>query len=161
MDVFKKFTYTKSFSMRTADLAKQGLLVFLLLLAFSGCANNNIDKAFKGDLRPGKANKVIGEYCQSCHIHKDFDPPLHVSKVRNLYNRPAFKRARECRSCHYIEKKWIHNQHERKTRMPEDVNRGKFNKFERKELSRKRRGWLHPWKKIQIFLIRISRLICN
>ena len=96
--------------------------------------------AFKGDLRPGKANKIIGEYCQSCHIHKDFDPPLHVSKVRNLYNRPAFKKARECRSCHYIEKNWMHNQHERKTRMPEDANQGKFKKFEKKELSRKRRG---------------------
>ena len=132
MDVFKKFTYTKPFSMRTADLAKQGLLVVLLLLAFSGCANNNIDKAFKGDLRPGMANKVIGEYCQSCHIHKDFDPPLHVSKVRNLYTHPIFKKARECRSCHYIERNWMHNQHERKTLMPKDANRKKLKKPENK-----------------------------
>ena len=140
MKVFKEFISQKFFYGRIVGFTTQGLLMTLLLLSFSGCTNVDIEKAFNGDLRPGQANKVIGEYCQSCHIHKDFDPPLHVSKVRNLYNRPAFKRARECRSCHYIEKKWIHNQHERKTRMPEDVNRRKFNKFERKELSRKHRG---------------------
>ena len=112
------------------------LLVLLLISSLFGCTNVEVEKAFRGDLRPGRANKVIGEYCQSCHIHKDFDPPLHVSKVRDLYNRPAFKRARECRSCHYIEKNWMHNQHERKTRMPDDANRGKFRKFEKQELNR-------------------------
>ena len=140
MDSFRQFTYPKAFSKRTVGFAMQGLLVALFLVSFSGCTNKDVEKAFKGDLRPGKANKIIGEYCQSCHIHKDFDPPLHVSKVRNLYNRPVFKKARECRSCHYIEKNWMHNQHERKTRMPKDANRGKFKKFEKKELSRKRRG---------------------
>jgi hypothetical protein len=138
MNVFKEFISLKAFFWRTASFATQGLLMTLLLLPFSGCTIVDVEKAFNGDLRPGKANKIIGEYCQSCHIHKDFDPPLHVSKVRNLYNRPTFKRARECRSCHYIEKNWMHNQHERKTLMPEDVNRKKLNKFERKERSRKR-----------------------
>lgn len=140
MDVFKEFIYLKAFFRRTVGFTTQGFLMALLLVFFSGCTNVDVEKAFNGDLRPGQANKIIGEYCQSCHIHKDFDPPLHVSKVRKLYNRPAFKNARECRSCHYIEKNWMHNQHERKTRMPEDVNRGKFNKFEKKALSRKRRG---------------------
>jgi hypothetical protein len=128
------------FSRETCGLYAQGFFWVLFLLSVSGCTHVEVEKAFKGDLRPGKANKIIGEYCQSCHIHKDFDPPLHVSKVRNLYNRPVFKKARECRSCHYIEKNWMHNQHERKTRMPDDANRGKFRKFENKELSRKRRG---------------------
>lgn len=140
MDTFKEFIYPKSFSWRTVGFVKKVCLLVLLLISFVGCSNKDVEKAFRGDLRPGKANKIIGEYCQSCHIHKDFDPPLHVSKVRNLYNRPAFKKARECRSCHYIEKNWMHNQHERKTRMPEDANRGKFKKFEKKELSRKRKG---------------------
>ena len=109
--------------------------VFLLAI-LSGCAHPDIERAFKGDLRPGKANKLIGEYCQSCHIHKDFDPPLHVSSIRSLYKRPVFRKARECRSCHYIEKNWMYNQHGRKTRMPADANRGKFRKFEKKEISR-------------------------
>jgi hypothetical protein len=130
MDVFKEFTYPKA--LRMAAFAKQGLLMVLFLVLFSGCTNKDVEKAFKGDLRPGQANRVIGEYCQSCHIHKDFDPPLHVSKVRNLYNRRVFKKARECRSCHYIEKNWMHNQHERKTRMPEDVNRGSSRSLRKK-----------------------------
>ncbi len=132
MYAFKKFIYPKVLSMRKFGFAKQGLLVVLLLLVFSGCTSRDVEKAFKGDLRPGKANKVIGEYCQSCHIHKDFDPPLHVSQVRNLYHHPVFKNARECRACHYIEKNWMHNQHERKTLMPEDENRKKLKKPEKK-----------------------------
>ena len=132
MYAFKKFIYLKVLSMRKVGFAKQGLLVVLLLLVFSGCTNRVVEKAFKGDLRPGKANKVIGEYCQSCHIHKDFDPPLHVSQVRNLYHHPVFKNARECRACHYIERNWMHNQHERKTLMPEDENRKKLKKSDKK-----------------------------
>ena len=132
MYAFKKFIYPKVLSMRKVGFAKQGLLVVLLLLVFSGCTSRDVEKAFKGDLRPGKANKVIGEYCQSCHIHKDFDPPLHVSQVRNLYHHPVFKNARECRACHYIERNWMHNQHERKTLMPEDENRKKLKKPEKK-----------------------------
>ena len=132
MYALKELIYPKVLSMRKAGFAKQGLLVVLLLLVFSGCTSRDVEKAFKGDLRPGKANKVIGEYCQSCHIHKDFDPPLHVSQVRNLYHHPVFKNARECRACHYIEKNWMHNQHERKTLMPEDENRKKLKKSEKK-----------------------------
>ena len=113
--------------------------VFLLVI-LSGCSIADVERAFKGDFQPGKANKVITEYCQSCHIHRDFDPPFHVSKVRSLYKRTVFRKARECRSCHYIEKDWMNNQHERKTRMPEDANRGKFKKFEKKEISRLRKS---------------------
>ena len=107
----------------------------ILLALLVGCANLEVEQAFNGEFRPGKANKIIGEYCQSCHIHKGFDPPLHVSKVRSLYKSRVFVKARECRSCHYIEKDWMHNQHERKTRMPGDANKGKFRKFEKKEMS--------------------------
>ena len=105
----------------------------------SGCSHMEVEKAFRGDLHPGKANKVIGNYCQSCHIHKNFDPLLHVTNVRSLYKRRVFRKARECRSCHYIERAWMHNQHERKTRMPDDANRGKFKKFEKKEIDRLRK----------------------
>jgi len=105
----------------------------------SGCAPVELDKAFRGELSPGKANKVIGDYCQSCHIHKNFDPLLHVASIRKLYKRRVFRKSRECRSCHYIEKNWMHNQHERKTRMPGDANRGKFKKFEKKEIARLRK----------------------
>ena len=110
-----------------------------LLAIMTGCSSLEVEKAFKGDLRPGKANKVIGDYCRSCHIHKDFQPPLHVSVVRSLYKRTVFRKARECRFCHYIEKDWFNNQHARKTRMPEDANRGKFKKFEKKQIRQLRK----------------------
>ena len=112
--------------------------VFLLSM-LAGCTHLEVEQAFKGNFRPGKANHVIAEYCQSCHIHQDFDPSLHVANVRSLYKRPIFRKARECRSCHYIEKRWMYNQHERKTRMPADANRGKFRKFEKKEIRRLRK----------------------
>ena len=112
--------------------------VFLLVI-LAGCSHIEVEQAFKGNFHPGKANKVIGEYCQSCHIHQDFDPPLHVSSIRSLYKRPVFRKARECRSCHYIEKNWMYNQHKRKTRMPADANKGKFRKFEKKEIKRLRK----------------------
>ena len=105
----------------------------------SGCTHMEVDKAFRGELPAGKANKVIGNYCQSCHIHKAFDPLRHVTNVRSLYKRRVFRKARECRTCHYIEKNWMHNQHKRKTRMPDDANRGKFKKFEKKEIARLRK----------------------
>lgn len=120
---------------------KRNRIVSVFLSAIlAGCSHAEVEQAFKGDLRPGKANKVISEYCQSCHIHKDFDPPPHVSNVRSLYKSPVFRKARECRSCHYIEKGWMHNQHERRTRMPVDANRGKFKKFEKEEIGRMRKS---------------------
>jgi len=111
-----------------------GLVAVLL-----GCSHVEVEEAFKGDLRPGQANKIISNYCQSCHIHKDFDSLLHVANIRKLYKRRVFRKSRECRSCHYIEKAWVHDQHERKTRMPDDANRGKFKKFEKKEIARLRK----------------------
>lgn len=122
---------------RILKLKRNRIFAGVLLVLLTGCSNVEVEQAFKGEFRAGKANKVIDEYCQSCHIHRDFDPFLHVSNVRKLYKSPVFRRARECRSCHYIEKDWMHNQHERKTRMPDDANRGKFRKFEKKEMSRR------------------------
>ena len=121
-------------------LTRSQIFAGMFLALLTGCSNVKVEQAFKGEFRAGKANKIIGEYCQSCHIHKDFDPSLHVSNVRSLYKRPVFRKARECRSCHYIEKDWMHNQHERKTRMPGDANNGKFRKFEKKEMSRRRKS---------------------
>ncbi len=130
--------FRNTFSEKVSGFFIPGVLA-TLFFSF-GCSSVEVEKAFKGDLRSGKANKIIGQYCQSCHTHKDFDPPLHVSEMKTFYNRRVFRRARECRSCHYIEKNWMTNQHERRTRMPEDANRGKFRKFEKEEMSRKRKG---------------------
>ena len=131
--------YQKSFTPLSRILKLVWVFSGIGFAILSGCAPMEVEKAFRGGLRPGKANKIIGNYCQSCHIHKDFDPLFHVANVRKLYKRRVFRKSRECRSCHYIEKDWMHNQHERKTRMPDDANRGKFKKFEKKEIARLRK----------------------
>ena len=131
--------YQKSFTPLSRILRLVWVFSGIGFAILSGCTSMEVEKAFRGDLPPGKANKVIGNYCQSCHIHKAFDPLLHVANVRSLYKRRVFRKSRECRSCHYIEKDWMFNQHERKTRMPDDANRGKFKKFEKKEIDRLRK----------------------
>ena len=131
--------HQKSFVLPSRILRLVWVFSGMGLAILAGCTTIAVEKAFRGDLPPGKANKVIGNYCQSCHIHKAFDPLRHVTSVRSLYKRRVFRKARECRTCHYIEKNWMHNQHKRKTRMPDDANRGKFKKFEKKEIDRLRK----------------------
>ena len=131
--------HQKSFALPRRILRLVSVFSGIGFAILSGCAPMEVDRAFRGDLPAGKANKVIGNYCQSCHIHKAFDPLRHVANVRSLYKRRVFRKARECRTCHYIEKNWMHNQHKRKTRMPDDANRGKFKKFEKKEIARLRK----------------------
>ena len=131
--------HQKSYTLLSRILRLAWVFSGIGFVILSGCAPIEVEKAFKGDLPPGKANKVIVTYCQSCHIHKTFDPLLHVASVRSLYKRRVFRKSRECRSCHYLEKNWMHNEHKRKTRMPDDANRGKFKKFEKKEIDRLRK----------------------
>lgn len=108
----------------------------VLLLGFSGCAVPLVEKAFAGKLTPRKNNKIINEYCQSCHIHKDFDPGLHVFEVRKSYRRSVYKKATECRVCHFVETSWARSSLQRKTRYPYDVDRGIFREFEQNELKK-------------------------
>lgn len=105
------------------------LIIILLGLFFSGCRTTRIEDAFDGDYSLEKNNKMINEYCQSCHIHKDFVPEEHVTKLRPKYKMKIFRRATECRTCHYLEKKFTENEFSRKTRTPSQVNRGRYRNF--------------------------------
>ncbi len=109
-------------------------MLAILLLAGLGCAEVEVTEAFKGNFEKSKGNKVITDYCQSCHIHKDFDSTEHMVEVQLDYKRTVFKNAEECRVCHYLEKHLVYDQFLRKTRRPGDANRGKFKSFEKKEL---------------------------
>ena len=82
MDKQLKVVFTK---LRLVSYKKSRIISIFLLVILSGCAHPDIERAFKGDLRPGKANKVIWEYCQSCHIHKDFE------QFRNRIHSPRFE----------------------------------------------------------------------
>ena len=112
---------------------------FLIILA-SGCAERRIEDAFDGKFNSSKNNYIINEYCKSCHIHKNFDPADHVRSVRSDYKRPFFRRAKQCRACHYIEKNWVTNNYHRKTRNPRQANRGSYKDFEHSQIKQMKKN---------------------
>jgi hypothetical protein len=106
----------------------------------TGCAERRIEDAFDGKFSAAKNNNIINDYCKSCHIHKNFDPVEHVKSVRADYKRPYFRRARQCKACHYIEKNWVTNNYHRKTRNPSEANRGSYRKFEKAQIKQLRKN---------------------
>ncbi len=103
----------------------------LALIGMSvGCYTQKIEKAFDGDFVAADSNKIINDYCRSCHIHRDFNPAGHVEEKSLLYKRKVFRYATECRTCHYLEKQFTLNDFTRKTRRPQEANQGKFKEFE-------------------------------
>ena len=105
------------------------IAVIMLGMTLSGCYTRRIEEAFNGDFTAEKNNRMINEYCQSCHIHKDFVPGPHVAEISPKYKMKIFRKATECRTCHYLEKKFAENDFSRKTRTPSEVNRGKYRGF--------------------------------
>ena len=108
-----------------------GIFLVLFLFLEAGCSKLELVRAFQGEFNSQRNNKVIGEYCTSCHIHKEFDSEQHVAEVRPEYRRRLFRTTTECRACHYLKKQWVHNSVLRKTRRPQEANRGIFKKFEK------------------------------
>lgn len=113
------------------------LLLFLCTLFFSGCEKNTLKEAFNGIYSIGKSNKIIYEYCESCHVHSNFAPDSHVNKMNRRYTSRLFQITNECRTCHYLEKN-ILGDTIRRHRRPKAVARGKYRGFIREE--RKRKG---------------------
>ena len=111
-----------------------GSVIFLVVFLFleTGCSQLELARAFQGEFNSERNNKVIGEYCTSCHIHKEFDSEQHVTEVRPEYRRRLFRITTECRTCHYLEKHWVYNRVLRKTRRPQEANQGGFREFEKK-----------------------------
>ncbi len=105
-----------------------GLLIAGILAG--GCYTKKIEEAFEGDIPQPEGNRVINNYCRGCHIHRDFDPSGHIEEQSLLYKREVFRYATECRTCHYLEKKFSLNDFTRKTRRPAEANVGKFREFE-------------------------------
>ena len=103
------------------------LVIFILILA-SGCADRRLDNAFDGDFTADKNNKVITDYCQSCHIHKDFDPEPHFEDSGKKYRGASFRKTRQCRSCHYIKRDWLYNSISQHTRFPASRSKRRTNR---------------------------------
>jgi len=106
------------------------ILILALIGVSVGCYTQKIEEAFDEDFVAADSNKIINDYCRSCHIHRDFDSTSHAEEKVLLYKRKVFRYATECRTCHYLEKQFSLNDFTRKTRRPKDANQGKFKEFE-------------------------------
>ena len=113
---------------RTRCVVWVGGLIMMMVVA--GCYTQKIERAFDGEFQAYENNRIINEYCLSCHIHRDFNSTAHVEEVSLNYNRKVFRYATECRVCHFIEKHWDLNDFQRKTRRPREVNQGIYEDFE-------------------------------
>lgn len=91
-----------------------------LLLSLTACRPDTLKQALSGKLPPTESNEVITEYCQSCHIHRAFNPTQHIPRVGNLYDRQPYTTTIECRVCHMVhENTW--GMKRRKTLWPSQV----------------------------------------
>ena len=104
--------------------------------SFVGCYSFDVEDAFRGEFSSVKNNKIINDYCQGCHIHRDFDPGQHILAKRKLYRRELYRRASNCRVCHYVKPVWAREELIRKTRYPREVRRGKYRDFEKTEIKK-------------------------
>lgn len=98
--------------------------------ALGGCSSWKVKKAFEGEYTSQENNRLIGDYCQTCHIHSTFSTGEHLDKVPQSYNRKVFRYATECRTCHYLETNLFTEETKRKTRRPREANKGEFRDFE-------------------------------
>jgi len=102
------FVVRSSIALRS-NIFRGVILAVALALVFvmgglAACASKPLDKAFAGRLDRVKETRIIVEYCQSCHVHRDFLPSDHILSVTGAYKEEPFRSARDCRSCHGIER---------------------------------------------------------
>ena len=87
-------------------------IVLLFVLALYGCQKANIENAFNNDYDPQINNRIISEYCISCHTHKDFDKDGHIMGMSLEYSEKKFSDAKECTVCHeYSKDFWTGDEH--------------------------------------------------
>ena len=121
------------------------LLAVPLLLA--SCIPEPLDLALKGKLPEDESNTVITDYCQTCHIHRTFEPVDHAPRMQVLYDRPPYNAAMQCRTCHLVgENTW--GMKSRKTIFPADAAvsqaAGSPQNLSKSGILRKISQWLSP-----------------
>ena len=94
------------------------VFVVVISILSASCSRPALNKAFKGNLPLAESNKVITNYCKSCHIHKNDPPPDHILNQAKRYHQEPHKSAAECRACHYLEKDFW-GRVKQKTRFPQ------------------------------------------
>lgn len=89
------------------NLSKISACCAVLIGLIASCSTPPLERAFEGEFPLVENNRVIFEYCQSCHVHRDLIPSTHVAKETDLYQSKKFKETTECRTCHYIKENFF------------------------------------------------------
>ena len=84
------------------NLLKISAFCAVLIGIIASCSTPFLEKAFEGEFSGVENNRIIFEYCQSCHVHKELIPSTHVAEKNDLYRSRMFRETKECRTCHYI-----------------------------------------------------------
>jgi len=93
------------------------LIVFILCVPlFLSCSRSPIEKALKGKLKPINENIAVSNHCQSCHLHADFVPELHMIKMQKKYKASlVIGKSTRCLQCHDLELENIFSMEKRST----------------------------------------------
>ena len=123
------------------------LLLTVPLILLTSCIPEPLDLALKGKLAGEESNRIVTDYCQTCHIHRTFEPIDHAPRMQVLYDRDPYSTAMQCRTCHLVdENTW--GMKSRKTIFPADVAGGLATaprqNLSRPGLFRKISRWLSP-----------------
>ena len=77
-----------------------------LILLLAACATSDVERAFDSKTAEKDSNRIIVNYCMSCHTHQAFDAAAHVPAAQNRYAGSTYARAAECRTCHAYSVNW-------------------------------------------------------
>ena len=102
----------RGLSFREDCFAKYILLLapLVCLFFFQGCASDPVEKAFAGKYDRFEETKIIVEYCQGCHIHRNFDFAGHLGQAPAMYENEPFSSADDCRTCHAVRRNFWHDE---------------------------------------------------
>ena len=129
-----------SFLQFSYQAATSFIAFIFFVLVLCSCSSLEIEKAFNGEFSRSKNNRVINDYCLNCHVHRNFQAKEHILKKRKSYKKKIYRKASDCRICHYVEKIWERSDLRRKTPYPSLVGKGFFLDFERKEKKNRTRS---------------------
>jgi len=83
---------------------KYAMSLAFFFLFLQSCVSKPIDKAFAGKLDEFEETKTIAEYCQSCHVHRNFNPSGHLRAIPSKYQAEPYASAKDCKTCHGIDR---------------------------------------------------------
>ncbi|HJM43073.1 MAG: hypothetical protein QGH70_01660 [Nitrospinota bacterium] len=92
------------------------------VLGLASCTKDPLKQALSGKFLASENNRVISNYCRSCHVHRDFAAANHMAVIKPRYRVRKYREAEECRDCHSVKFGFFGPAH-RRTLHPPDGRR--------------------------------------